>query len=79
MDVVATVTVDLLFSPEAPELVNVVHPRPVPWRDIMNSVNAELEKNLPYVPLEDWVKKVEDAANSASAKDLEDTVSGLRH
>ncbi|KAL6302718.1 hypothetical protein BKA93DRAFT_736353 [Sparassis latifolia] len=71
MDAVARATVDAILHPQPPECINVVHPRPVLWPQILSAVNNELGLNLPVVPLEDWVSKLESTAEDASAKDLD--------
>ena len=66
---------DISFDSTTPELVNVVHPMPVPWSKIISAVNGEFERRVPLVTLEDWVKRLEALAEGASARDLETTVS----
>ncbi|KAH9951150.1 hypothetical protein B0H21DRAFT_855734, partial [Amylocystis lapponica] len=73
MDVVAHAMVDVLTSEHTPMLVNFLHPRPVPWSEVLDAMNHELELALPCVPLEDWVRKLEDISESASAQDMEKT------
>ncbi|TFY63083.1 hypothetical protein EVJ58_g3467 [Rhodofomes roseus] len=42
MDAVARVVVDVVLGREAPELINVVHPRPVEWSAVFGAMQAEL-------------------------------------
>ncbi|GBE84591.1 acetyl-CoA synthetase-like protein [Sparassis crispa] len=71
MDSVAQATVDVVLSVSAPAVVNLVHPRPVEASSVFDNLNEELGLQLPFVPLSDWVQKLENAAQNASAKDLE--------
>ncbi|PCH35037.1 NAD(P)-binding protein [Wolfiporia cocos MD-104 SS10] len=77
MDSVAGATVDVMLGSEVPGLINVVHPRPVVWRAVASAVNEELGRKLEFVPLGEWVKRLEDAASGASAHDLE-TIPGIK-
>ncbi|KAH8078746.1 hypothetical protein BXZ70DRAFT_658621 [Cristinia sonorae] len=59
MDITALTLVDILLgSSSLPDVFNLVHPRPVPWREIM------------FVPLREWVEKVEVAGARAAQKDV---------
>ncbi|KZT04547.1 acetyl-CoA synthetase-like protein [Laetiporus sulphureus 93-53] len=78
MDCVASAAVDVMFSSAEPDLVDIVHPRPVSWRESLSGVNAELGRSLPFISLDDWVKKIEGVAEGgASADDLE-TIPGIK-
>lgn len=77
MDTVANTALDVLFGPNSPELVNVVHPEPVTWREVANVISAELG-DLPFTPLADWVKRLEVAAEGATSQDLQTIVSTCR-
>ncbi|CCM02156.1 uncharacterized protein FIBRA_04234 [Fibroporia radiculosa] len=70
MDAVASATVEILFGSDAPEIVNISHPRPVVWKDVMAAVNGGLGKDLPFAPLDEWVRDVGSVAEGASANDL---------
>ncbi|KAF9814140.1 hypothetical protein IEO21_05278 [Rhodonia placenta] len=76
MDTVANTALDVLFGPNSPELVNVVHPEPVTWREVANVISAELG-DLPFTPLADWVKRLEVAAEGATSQDLQ-TIPGIK-
>ncbi|TCD69319.1 putative NRPS-like protein biosynthetic cluster [Steccherinum ochraceum] len=56
-----------------PEVMNIVHPRPRAWHDIMIDIKDTVGpmKQLPLIPFADWVTKVEAASVHASEKDLE--------
>ena len=77
MDAVAGTLVDVALSTAPPPLVNVVHPRPVPWGDIFGSVNKELALGLPTVPFAEWFKLLEERAAGAGAPELEKVVRAL--
>ena len=73
MDAVAIAVKELILSNEKlPPLVNVVHPRPVPWRSIFDSVNSNLStRALNIVPLHEWLQNLEDASQRGTQEDLE--------
>ena len=78
MDAVAGLTVDLLFSDLNPPLVNVVHPKPVAWRKIMNDFNTALGTKLPLVPIDEWLGRLEALASDlGSQTHLEKVVSRM--
>ncbi|KAH9944763.1 hypothetical protein B0H21DRAFT_862505 [Amylocystis lapponica] len=71
MDAVAAALVDVVLGADPPLLVNVVHPRPVPWQEAFGWVNGALGLALPFVPFHSWVKKLEDKAEGIGAVELE--------
>lgn len=80
MDVVASTICDLVLSQEQPPLLlNVVHPRPVLWDDILKSVSAELAADLPLVPYAVWFTKLSALASEASIEQMREVVSRLRY
>lgn len=75
-DAVAQAVADFVLTPTAlPEVVNVVHPRPVPWDDVIQGVNHALAKELPVVPFGEWLKAVEKVEVEGRAEDLGRVVS----
>ena len=48
---------------DLPELVNIVHPCPVTWHDVMlhisNSLRSETGSRLPYIPFDEWMVRLE--------------------
>ncbi|KAH9946609.1 hypothetical protein B0H21DRAFT_693457 [Amylocystis lapponica] len=74
VDVVAHAMVDVMTNTHTPALVNFVHPHPVPWAEVLDAMNHELDTTLPCLPLENWVRKLEDISEHASVQDLEDIV-----
>lgn len=76
MDAVAGAIIDLLQSEEPPAgMINVVHPRPISWRETFEAVNKALSLDLPFIPFEDWVAQVESKSVNASPQTLESVVS----
>ena len=76
MDAVATAVKELVLSREAlPPVVNVSHPRPVPWSAIAAHLHASLGTHtLRRVPSQEWVRAIEDLSKSCTAQDLERVV-----
>ncbi|KAE9401310.1 putative aminoadipate reductase [Gymnopus androsaceus JB14] len=74
MDAVCGALLDVGFSAKpAPMAVNVVHPKPISWTFVLQSIQNTLirEKHLssdalPLVPYHDWVATVEQYANNAT-------------
>ncbi|TRM56543.1 hypothetical protein BD626DRAFT_519015 [Schizophyllum amplum] len=67
MDAVAGTVVDAVFSERAPlPSHNVVHPRPVPWTQMINNVQKSLksilQRDVPIIPFREWCAKLEVAA-----------------
>ena len=68
--------VDLLVARESlPSMVNVVHPHSTTWEKVLADINEELGGNLPYVSMDEWVKKLEGLETDASSDDLQRIVS----
>ncbi|KAF5393844.1 hypothetical protein D9757_000419 [Collybiopsis confluens] len=76
MDAVSNALLDVGFSNDlkaAPMAVNVVHPNPVSWTSVVQSIRTVLiqEKNLPsdalpLVPFHDWLVNVEQRARESA-------------
>ncbi|KAJ3555784.1 hypothetical protein NM688_g2384 [Phlebia brevispora] len=78
MDAVANIVLDLIVSEEKPApLLNVVHPRPVPWNEVYSAVNDALDTRLPFVPYHVWISKLEALSVTATPEDL-DHIPGLQ-
>ncbi|THG96088.1 hypothetical protein EW026_g5678 [Hermanssonia centrifuga] len=72
MDAVADTVLDLIVSPNDPSLVlNVVHPRPSPWNDVIKAINEELRQRLPLVPYAQWIGKLEVLSADPDPQQLE--------
>ena len=73
-DAVASTILDVAFAPGKTErALNVVHPRPVPWRSLFEGladVLASDEKRLPLVPWSEWQSKLELRSADATDEDL---------
>ena len=68
--------IDLLVTREPlPSLVNVVHPRPTTWEEILAGINEELGGSIPFVSPEIWVAKLDKLSPEASGNDLQRIVS----
>ena len=76
-DVVAGAVLDLMCAQESPSVVNVVHPRPVPWSRIFNAISDTLGSRLPLVPFNQWLAKLERVARDPSPAQLEKIVCTL--
>jgi hypothetical protein len=75
-DAVSNVVLDAAFAPSTttlPVVLNVVHPRAISWRKIIEHVSRALQEAsvtaepLPLVRMNDWVKKLEKAAKGAKS------------
>ncbi|KAI5884853.1 acetyl-CoA synthetase-like protein [Schizophyllum commune H4-8] len=77
MDAVAGTLLDAAFSQNAlAPSHNVVHPRPIPWsqmiKHVQNSLKTILKRDVPVVPFGEWFVKLEALANQpdVSAQDV---------
>lgn len=78
MDAIGRMYIDwLLTDGELPPLVNVVHPRPTTWDVVFRGIQEELGYELPVVPMDIWVEKLEARAVDATAEDIENVVRPL--
>ncbi|KAI0698168.1 hypothetical protein BC835DRAFT_1413297 [Cytidiella melzeri] len=72
MDAVAGAILDLVLSKDDPAgMLNVVHPRPISWRETFDAANVALGLSLPFIPFADWVAQVEARSADASQQTLE--------
>jgi hypothetical protein len=75
-DAVCQAIIDVAFVKGKPERVlNLVHPRPVPWHDLMvHFADALVEqgicKRLPFIDMPLWCAKLADAGADAGNEDL---------
>ena len=76
-DAVANAIVDLVVSEATlPPVLNLVHPCPVTWQAICQSINKTLARRpLPIVPFSEWLSKVEQRPTTKT--ETEQTVSKL--
>lgn len=77
MDAVARIVLDVTFAKDPPPAaLNVVHPRPVPWNQIMHAISDALyarsttKDRMPLVSLGEWVERVEDHLKNANGRKL---------
>lgn len=83
MDAVSQTILDVAFSKERPPIaLNLVHPRPVEWNDVILPVGEEVRRqrglegsSLRVVSFQEWFSLVEDRAKSASEDDVKKIVS----
>lgn len=76
LDAIGQAYVDWVISnEELPELVNVVHSRPLGWNIIARGVCEELGTVLHVIPLDKWVSRLEECANSATLERITQIVS----
>ncbi|KAJ7624410.1 putative aminoadipate reductase [Roridomyces roridus] len=78
-EAVCSAIVDAVFSQEpAPPAVNLVHPKPVPWDDVMsNLAGVGSERPMPLVPLGEWADQLRSRATMVCKEDLEN-IPGLK-
>lgn len=76
MNLVADCFVDLMFSAKVlPPLVNLLHPRPISWKHIVDAIAEELKVSWPLIPLDDWLSQVSALADNATPEDMDKIVS----
>ncbi|CAL1704008.1 unnamed protein product [Somion occarium] len=70
-DTLAAALLDYITTQEPlPELLTIIHPRPIAWKDIIGSISDALGQ-LPIVSFPEWFAKLEAISKNASAEDLE--------
>lgn len=80
-DVAASV-LDVAFTKDAPQALNVVNPQRASWTDIMTFIRDAIVKqtslrndHLTMIPFVDWVIRLENKAKDTSPEDLANIVS----
>ncbi|KAJ7045274.1 putative aminoadipate reductase [Mycena alexandri] len=69
-EAVSQAIVDAALSIEKPPFaINLVHPRPILWDDVISSMARTAQ--LPLVPFADWVQQLQDRSVGAAAEDIE--------
>ncbi|KAJ7604455.1 hypothetical protein FB45DRAFT_850695 [Roridomyces roridus] len=78
-EAVCSAIVDAVLSKDpAPLAVNLVHPKPVPWDEVMsNLAGVGNQRQMPLVPLAQWTEQLRMRAAWASKEDLEN-IPGLK-
>ncbi|KAF8075758.1 putative aminoadipate reductase [Lyophyllum atratum] len=79
MDVAAAAVVDIAVDDGIlPPAMNLVHPRPVEWRELVTSLRSAIKhvlgRNMELVPFADWFLAVETHAKKATAEILDSIV-----
>jgi hypothetical protein len=75
-DRVAAAALDVALSETHVPLVNVAHPKPVPWRTIFEGVrdalvaSGQTKHPLPLEPYAGWMQKLERRAHGAKERDF---------
>ena len=78
---VAQAIVDVALSPSTAPALNIVHPRPVPFDNLVSSINDALvsegvaSSKLPVVSFPEWFALLEKRAAAGNSDDLKDVVS----
>ena len=61
------------------DVLNIVHPRPVPWNrlftEIATDLSSELNTSLLFIPYSQWISKLEQFSASPTEDDLKAVVS----
>ncbi|KAF7798255.1 hypothetical protein EIP86_009472 [Pleurotus ostreatoroseus] len=71
VDAVASCFVDFMFSVNTlPPLANLLHPRPIDWRIIVDALAEELQTSLPLISLDDWLSKISALADNATPEEM---------
>ncbi|TCD64926.1 putative PKS/NRPS-like protein biosynthetic cluster [Steccherinum ochraceum] len=73
IDIAANTIVDIIQSSAfLPNLINITHPRPIPWSDVFAAVNVSVGGRLQSVPFSDWLTKLEARSANATEQDFND-------
>ncbi len=63
--------VDLVVSQvPLPPTINVVHPRPTTWDSVLEDISEELGGHIPFVPMDEWVAKLDAFPTEVSTDEL---------
>ncbi|KAG7447195.1 acetyl-CoA synthetase-like protein [Guyanagaster necrorhizus] len=68
---VAQIILDIAFNPEAEPMINLVHPKPVPWASIITQVQHALKEDIPVKPASEWFEILETRSQTASSEDMQ--------
>ncbi|KAJ7731258.1 acetyl-CoA synthetase-like protein [Mycena metata] len=66
----AIIDVGVLGARKPPFAINLVHPRPIAWDEVISSMTGTA--HLPLVPFAEWVQQLQDRSLGSTAKDIED-------
>ncbi|KAJ7715960.1 acetyl-CoA synthetase-like protein [Mycena metata] len=66
----AIIDVGVLGAGKPPFAINLVHPRPIAWDEVISSMAGTA--HLPLVPFAEWVQQLQDRSLGSTAKDIED-------
>ncbi|KAK0463067.1 putative aminoadipate reductase [Desarmillaria tabescens] len=68
---VAQIILDIVFSSEAEPVINLVHPKPVPWASIVTQVRHALKEDISVKPASEWFEILESRSQTASSEDIQ--------
>ncbi|KAK0201032.1 putative aminoadipate reductase [Desarmillaria ectypa] len=68
---VAQIILDIAFNSEAEPVINLVHPKPVPWASIVTQVQHALKEDIPVKPASEWFEILESRSQTASSEDIQ--------
>ena len=67
--------IEILTSKEtSPQVINVVHPRPTTWNEVLTGIWEELGSRLPFVSLDEWVTRLDTLPTEVSNEELQRVV-----
>ena len=81
IDIVSRTITDVVISHTAlPEVINIVHPRPLEWNTVTKHITQALAAEtrtepLPSLPIDEWVAKVSSAGEKMDESLMKDLVS----
>ncbi|KAK0478796.1 putative aminoadipate reductase [Armillaria novae-zelandiae] len=67
---VAQIILDIAFNSEAEPVINLVHPKPVPWASIVTQLQHALKKDIPVKPAAEWFEILESQSQMTSSEDI---------
>lgn len=67
---VAQIILDIAFNSEAEPMINLVHPKPVPWASIVTQLQHALKEDIPVKPAAEWFEILESQSQMASSEDI---------
>ncbi|KAK0189809.1 putative aminoadipate reductase [Armillaria mellea] len=68
---VAQIILDIAFNSEAEPVINLVHPKPVPWASIVTQLQHALKEDIPVKSAAEWFEILESQSQMASSEDIQ--------
>ena len=79
IDIAAHTITEFILSGVHCDVMNIVHPHPVPWNDVFSTISStltsDLEVNTELVPYSVWFSRLEQLTLAPTQNDLESIVS----